>query len=183
MFINFCITVGLRGLQTFLSIHLTDLGASLESAGLLVSVFLALGAAASIYVSTLVRRVGSRALVASSIVAGVPLGVAGMLLLPSPAGWVVVALSGIALGWSNPVLILKAQRHAGDSPAMASSLQMGLAWGLAGIAMVPLGAVGESIGTRNLLIVTSLVPLLGLASCFRLPSDESRAAAAGIAVR
>ena len=55
---------------------------------------------------------------------------------------------------------------------MASSLQMGLAWGLAGVAMLPLGALGELIGTRNLLIVTSLVPLLGLVSCFRLPKDR-----------
>jgi FSR family fosmidomycin resistance protein-like MFS transporter len=173
VFINFSITVGLRGLQTFLGIHLTDLGASLKSVGLLMTVFLALGAAASIYVSSLVRRVGSRALIASSILAGPPLGVAGMLALPSPVGWALIALSGMALGWSNPVLILKAQRHAGDSPAMASSLQMGLAWGLAGVAMQPLGLLGELIGTRNLLIVTSLVPLLGLVSCFRLPKDSA----------
>ena len=171
VFINFSITVGLRGLQTFLGIHLTDLGVSLKSVGLLTTVYLALGAIASIFVSSLVHRLGSRALVASSIFAGVPLGVAGMLLLPSPVGWILIVLSGMALGWSNPVLILKAQRHAGDSPAMASSLQMGLAWGLAGVAMLPLGALGELIGTRNLLIVTSLVPLLGLVSCFRLPTD------------
>jgi MFS transporter, FSR family, fosmidomycin resistance protein len=177
VFINFSITVALRGLQTFLSIHLTDLGASLKSVGLLVTVFLALGALASIFVSSLVRRVGSRALVASSILVGPPFGVAGMLLLPSPVGWALIALSGMALGWSNPILILKAQRHAGDSPAMASSLQMGLAWGLAGVAMLPLGALGETIGTRNLLIVTSLVPLLGLVSCFRLPRDTAGEAA------
>jgi len=175
VFINFCITVGLQGLQTFLGIHLADLGTPMTAVGLLLTVTLALGAAASIYMSTMVRRVGSRALIATSIVAGPPLGVAGMLLLPSPAGWVLVALSGMALGWSNPVLILKAQRHAGDSPAMASSLQMGIAWGLAGVAMLPLGALGELIGTRNLLIVTSLVPLLGLASCFRLPRDAAGA--------
>ena len=37
VFINFSITVGLRGLQTFLGIHLTDLGASLKSVGLLTT--------------------------------------------------------------------------------------------------------------------------------------------------
>jgi MFS transporter, FSR family, fosmidomycin resistance protein len=171
VFINFSITVGLRGLQTFIGVHLADLGQPLKSISLLLWVTLTLGAVASIFVSFLVRRVGSRALVASSIVAGPPLGVAGMLLLPAPVGWILIVLSGMALGWSNPVLILKAQRHSGDSPAMASSLQMGLAWGLAGVAMLPLGALGELIGTRNLLIVTSLVPLLGIVSCFKLPRD------------
>jgi FSR family fosmidomycin resistance protein-like MFS transporter len=179
VFINFCITVGLRGLQTFLGVHLTGLGVPVTSVGLFLTVTLALGALASIYVSSLSTRFHSRALVASSIVAGPPLGVAGILLLPSPMGWVLVALSGMALSWSNPVLILKAQQHAGGSPAMASSLQMGIAWGLAGVAMLPLGALGEAIGTRTLLVAASIVPLLALVSCLRLPKDSRAAAAAG----
>ncbi|MCX7028897.1 MAG: MFS transporter [Spirochaetes bacterium] len=171
IFINFCLTVAIRALQTFLSIHLTDLGQPVTSAGLLLTAMLALGALASILVSSLSRRIDARALVASSILAGPPLGVAGVLLLPSALGWVLVALSGMALSWSNPVLILKAQRHAGDSPAMASSLLMGLSWGLGGIAMLPLGAFGEALGTRTLLVAAGLVPLLGIVSCFRLPRD------------
>ncbi len=171
IFINFCLTVAIRALQTFLSIHLTDLGQPVTSAGLLLTAMLALGALASLLVSSLSRRIDARALVASSILAGPPLGVAGVLLLPSALGWVLVARSGMALSWSNPVLILKAQRHAGDSPAMASSLLMGLSWGLGGIAMLPLGALGEALGTRTLLVAAGLVPLLGIVSCFRLPRD------------
>jgi MFS transporter, FSR family, fosmidomycin resistance protein len=172
IFINFCLTVGLRGLQTFLGIHMTDLGVPLKSVGLLLTATLALGAIVSIFVSSLSRRLGSRPLIVSSVLAGPPLGVAGVLLMPSAAGWVLIALSGMALSWSNPVIILKAQRHAGDSPAMASSLLMGLSWGLAGVAMLPLGALGELIGTRNLLIIAGIVPVLGIVSCFRLPPDR-----------
>jgi hypothetical protein len=54
---------------------------------------------------------------------------------------------------------------------MASSLLMGLSWGLAGVVMLPLGALGELIGTRTLLVVAGIVPLLGIVSCFRLPKD------------
>jgi FSR family fosmidomycin resistance protein-like MFS transporter len=172
IFINFCLTVGLRGLQTFLGIHLVDLGTPVTSVGLLLTATLALGAIVSIFVSSLSRRIGSRVLIVSSVLAGPPLGVAGVLLLPSPAGWVLIMLSGMALSWSNPVIILKAQRHAGDSPAMASSLLMGLSWGLAGVAMLPLGGLGELIGTRNLLIVSGIVPVLGIVSCLRLPPDR-----------
>jgi FSR family fosmidomycin resistance protein-like MFS transporter len=172
VFINFCLTVGLRGLQTFLGIHLVDLGTPVTSVGLLLTATLALGAIVSIFVSSLSRRIGSRALIVSSVLAGPPLGVAGVLLLPSPAGWVLIMLSGMALSWSNPVIILKAQRHAGDSPAMASSLLMGLSWGLAGVAMLPLGALGELIGTRALLVISGIVPVLGIVSCLRLPPDR-----------
>ncbi len=172
IFINFCLTVGLRGLQTFLGIHMTDLGAPVTSVGLLLTATLALGAIVSIFVSSLSRRLGSRVLIVSSVLAGPPLGVAGVLLMPSPVGWALIVLSGMALSWSNPVIILKAQRHAGDSPAMASSLLMGLSWGLAGVAMLPLGALGELIGTRNLLVVAGIVPLLGIVSCLRLPPDR-----------
>ena len=55
VFINFCLTVGLRGLQTFLGIHLADLGQPLKSVGLLLTATLALGALASIFVSSLSR--------------------------------------------------------------------------------------------------------------------------------
>lgn len=177
VFINFCLTVALRGLQTYLGIHLTDLGVPVTSVGLLLTATTALGAVVSIFVSSLSRTLGSRALMASSILAGPPLGVAGVLLLPAFPGWVLVVLSGMALSWSNPVIILKAQRHAGDSPAMASSLLMGLAWGLAGVAMLPLGALGEVIGTRNLLVLSGAFPLLGLVSTLRLPPDSLRGAA------
>ncbi len=53
IFINFCLTVGLRGLQTFLGIHLVDLGSSVTSVGLLLTATLALGAIVSIFVSSL----------------------------------------------------------------------------------------------------------------------------------
>ena len=77
----------------------------------------------------------------------------------------------MALSWSNPVIILQAQRHSGNSPAMASSLLMGLSWGVAGIAMLPLGVLGEAIGTRNMLLAAGCVPLLALVSCLRLPGS------------
>jgi hypothetical protein len=54
---------------------------------------------------------------------------------------------------------------------MASSLIMGLSWGLAGLAMVPLGTLGEAIGMRGMMIVVAAFPLLAVASCLRIPRD------------
>ena len=69
------------------------------------------------------------------------------------------------------LLILLAQKHSGNSPAMASSLIMGLSWGLAGLAMVPLGGIGELIGIRWMMLIVGAFPLLAVASCFRIVRD------------
>ena len=71
---------------------------------------------------------------------------AGYVFFPSTAGIVLIVAAGTVLTFSNPLLILMAQKHSGNSPAMASSLIMGVSWGLAGLAMVPLGALGEALG-------------------------------------
>jgi hypothetical protein len=54
---------------------------------------------------------------------------------------------------------------------MASSLIMGLSWGLAGLAMVPLGAVGEAVGMSVMMVIAGAFPLLSVVSCVRIPRD------------
>jgi FSR family fosmidomycin resistance protein-like MFS transporter len=54
---------------------------------------------------------------------------------------------------------------------MASSLIMGFSWGLAGLAMVPLGAIGEVIGMRAMMMILGAFPLLAIVACLRLPRD------------
>jgi len=169
VFINFCLTVAVRGLSTFLPVYMAKLSMPLTSIGVLFTVMLALGAAISVFVSSLSRRTGKRVLVLTSVAAGAPLAIGGFLLFPSAAGSVLIVLAGTFLTFSNPLLILMAQRHSGDSPAMASSLIMGFSWGLAGIAMVPLGSIGELIGLPGMMVVVGAFPLLSVLSCLRLP--------------
>ncbi len=80
-----------------------------------------------------------------------------------------IVLAGTVLSSSSPLLLLFAQSHSGDSPAMASSLIMGVSWGLAGLAMVPLGWLGEVVGIRAMMLVALLFPLLSVVSCLRVP--------------
>jgi FSR family fosmidomycin resistance protein-like MFS transporter len=169
VFINFCITVGVRGMQTFLPVHLVERGSPVTEVGVLFTVMLGLGAIASIYVSSLSRRAGKKPLILVSVAAGAPLFLGGLILLPSFLGSVLLVASGVVLTFSNPILILFAQTYSGDSPAMASSLLMGLSWGLAGLFMVPLGALGELIGVKSMLLITSVFPLAAIGSCLRIP--------------
>jgi MFS transporter, FSR family, fosmidomycin resistance protein len=171
VFINFCLTVCVRGLSTFLPIYMAGHGMPVTSIGILFTVMLALGAVISVFTSQLSRRIGKRTLIFISTAAGPPLALAGYLLFPSNAGSIVIVIAGIVLTFSNPLLILLAQKHSRNSPAMASSLIMGLSWGLAGLAMVPLGGLGELLGIRTMMIIAAAFPLLAVASCLRISRD------------
>jgi MFS transporter, FSR family, fosmidomycin resistance protein len=169
--INFSLTVSVRGLSTFLPVYMAQASIPVITIGILFTVMLAIGAVASIFVSALSRRTGKRVLVLASLVGGVPLAVAGYLLFPSVAGKVLIICAGTVLTFTNPLLILMAQKHSGDSPAMASSLIMGFSWGLAGLFMVPLGGIGELVGIKWMMVIVGAFPLLAVASCLRLPRD------------
>ena len=167
--LNFLLTVGIRGMQTFLPVYYTRLGFSVTWVGILFTAMLTAGALASILASSLSRRLGWKPLVIASLCGGTPLFLAGILLLPHPAGSILIVASGILLNCSNPIIILLGQKHAGDSPAMASSLLMGLSWGVAGLVMVPLGSLGELIGMRSMLLLSAVTPLAGLIPVRRIP--------------
>ena len=171
VFINFCLTVGVRSLSTFLPVYMAQRGAPVTSIGALFTGMLALGAVASVFVSTLSHRTGKRSLILVSLALGAPLAVGGYLFFASTAGVVLIIAAGTVLTFSNPLLILMAQKHSGNSPAMASSLIMGLSWGLAGLAMVPLGGLGEALGLPVMMVIGGAFPLLSIVSCLRIPRD------------
>lgn len=171
VFINFTLQTAVRVLQTFLPVYMAGLNVPVTEIGVTFTVMLALGAIISIFVSSFSRRTGKRALILSSATISVPLSAAGFLLMPSIWGSILAVLGGMVLTFSNPLLILSAQKHSRGSPAMASSLIMGISWGLAGLVMVPLGALGELIGIRATLAVGSLLPLAAMLSCLRLPRE------------
>lgn len=169
VFLNFLLTVGVRGMQTFLPVYCTRLGVPVTGVGVLFTVMLAAGALASLLASSLSRRYGWRPLVIVSLCGGPPLFLAAIPLLPHPVGLVLITAAGILLTCTNPIIILLGQRHAGDSPAMASSLLMGLSWGLAGLVMIPLGVLGERIGIRSMLILIAAAPLAAMGPALRIP--------------
>jgi MFS transporter, FSR family, fosmidomycin resistance protein len=169
--INFCLTVAVRGLSTFLPVYMAQASIPVTSIGVLFTVMLAIGAVASIFVSALSRRTGKRSLILLSAAGGIPLAVCGYLLFPSVGGSLLIVAAGTVLTFSNPLLILMAQKHSGDSPAMASSLIMGFSWGLAGLFMVPLGWLGEAIGIRWMMVIVGAFPALAIWSCTKLPRD------------
>jgi MFS transporter, FSR family, fosmidomycin resistance protein len=171
VFINFCLTVSVRGLSTFLPVYMANLSMNVTSIGVLFTLMLACGAVISVFAGAFSRLTGKRILILASAVVGVPLAIAGYLLFPAPGARLLIILAGTVLTFTSPLLIVMAQKHSGGSPAMASSLIMGFSWGLAGLAMVPIGSIGELIGMKGMMLIVGAFPLLAIVSCLRLPRD------------
>jgi len=169
VFINFCITVAVRGMSTFLPVFLAGFGMKVTRIGVIFTIMLTVGAAASILAATLSRRTGGRLLILLTMLGGVPFAVAGLFLLPGAWGIVLVVLAGTIFASSGPIMLVFAQSYSGGSPAIASSLIMGVSWGVAGLVMVPLGWLGEVIGIRPMMLAAVLFPVLALVSGLRIP--------------
>jgi MFS transporter, FSR family, fosmidomycin resistance protein len=130
---------------------------------------LTVGAGTSILAASLSKRTGGRLLILATLLGGLPFAVAGLFLLPGAWGVLLVVVAGTIMSSSMPIMLVYAQKYSGGSPAMASSLIMGVSWGFAGLAMVLLGWVGEMIGIRPMMLISLGVPLLALVPALRIP--------------
>ena len=86
VFINFSITVAVRAMSTFLPVSLQQAGVPLTAIGVIFTAMLAAGALVSIFAALASKKSGGRALILGSMLAGVPLAVTGLLLLPAAGG-------------------------------------------------------------------------------------------------
>jgi FSR family fosmidomycin resistance protein-like MFS transporter len=169
VFVNFCLTVAIRAMSTFLPVLLAEAGMPVTRIGVIFTVMLTVGAGASILAASLSKRTGGRLLIQATLLGGLPFAAAGLYLLPGAWGILLVVAAGTIMSSSMPLMLVFAQSYSGGSPAMASSLIMGVSWGLAGLAMVLLGWVGDLIGIRPMMLVSLAVPLLALVPALRLP--------------
>ena len=168
VFVNFCLTVAIRAMSTFLPVLLADAGMPVTRIGVIFTLMLAAGAGTSILAASLSKRTGGR-LILATLLGGLPFAVAGLYLLPAAWGVLLVIVAGTIMSSALPIMLVSAQRYSGGSPAIASSLIMGVSWGSAGLAMVLLGWAGERIGIRPMMLVSLGVPLLALVPALRMP--------------
>jgi hypothetical protein len=59
-----------------------------------------------------------------------------------------------------------------ENPGVASSLVMGLGWGIAGIALTLAGNLADALGITITLIILSFVPLLSVFFCMAIIEEE-----------
>ncbi len=161
----------ISGFNTFIPIYLEaqDVAPMLYAAAL--TVFGMPGAVGSLLAGGLSDRYGRRTLIFASIALALPF-FALFLLCDGILAIVCLGVAGFAIFSSIPVVIIMAQELFPGRVNTASSLVMGLSWGIAGILVTPLGALAERIGISHAL---SLLIGLGVIACvlvFFLPETK-----------
>jgi FSR family fosmidomycin resistance protein-like MFS transporter len=168
---------------TFVPIMLTRRGMTIAEAGTAASAYLVAVGAGGFFGGPVADRFGARRVIVLSLVAAVPF----LALAPLFSGWVLVAMiaaGGFLLQSTLPVNVTFAQTIAPISAATVSSLMMGFAWGVGGLAVPLVGMAADRIGIERTLILMSFMPLVGAVLALPLPAGRiahRHAHAAGVA--
>ena len=133
--------------------------------GAAISLFLLLGAAGGLAAGSLSDRIGRKAILLGSLALATPCLLAFLhgplnLLLP------MIAVSGLFVLSSTPVGVVAAQECLPGRTGLVSGLVMGLAWGVGGLALVPIGWLADRFGLISVMSVVSLLPLAAAALMF-----------------
>jgi FSR family fosmidomycin resistance protein-like MFS transporter len=160
-----CLIVTLRAwvyisFMTYLPMFLQDQGLPLKTGSLMLTVFLAGGAAAGLYGGHLSDRVGRRRIIVVSMLL-YPVFMSLMILSSGPILWVLAAASGAALLASFSVTIVLAQELLPRNLGLASGLILGLGFGMGGLGAAVSGWIADMVGLYKTLWVLALVPVFG----------------------
>jgi FSR family fosmidomycin resistance protein-like MFS transporter len=110
-----------------------------------------------------------------SLAAPVPILLAA-LQLGGVAFVTLLLLGNFLMQAASPIYLVLAQEAMPTRRNIASSLAMGAAWGAAGLATLPIGAIAGSLGLVPVLKVLAILPLVALPLMLLLsPEAPSRA--------
>ncbi len=145
---------------SFLAVLVTQRGGSPLVGGAAISVFLLAGAIGSFFAGNLSDRWGRKAVLLGSMLAATPLYVlflhgATRMLLP------VIAAAGLFALSATPVGVVAAQECLPGRTGLVSGLVMGLAWGMGGLALTPIGWLADTFGLITIMTYVSFLPLIG----------------------
>ncbi|MBN1857848.1 MFS transporter [Candidatus Bipolaricaulota bacterium] len=151
--------------SNFLAVLVIERGGSALLGGAAISLFLLLGAAGGLAAGSLSDRIGRKAILLGSLALATPCLVAFLygplnLLLP------LIAVSGLFVLSSTPVGVVAAQECLPGRTGLVSGLVMGLAWGVGGLALVPIGWLADRFGLISVMTIVSLLPLAAAALMF-----------------
>ncbi|HEY3383958.1 MAG TPA: MFS transporter [Vicinamibacterales bacterium] len=162
------------GFSTFLPVLMTGRGLSVSQAGLAVALYLGAGSFGGLAGGPIADRFGPRRVIAWSLFLAVPL-LALALIIPGPAAMVVLTAGGFFLGSTLPVNITYAHAIAPVATGTVSSLMLGVAWGVGGLAVPLVGMLGDTIGLQPALGMLAFLPAIAALLTLRLPERASHA--------
>jgi len=159
----------IAGFLTFVPIFLHRQQYGLLLSGSANTIFELSGAAGAITGGILSDRLGRKKVIVASFIAAMPflwlfLHTAGKLSLA------LLGLGGFILYTSIPVSIIMAQELYPKRASTVSSLMIGLAWGMGGLLVTPMGAIAEKIGVAQALSLLVFLGVAAVVATFFLPA-------------
>jgi FSR family fosmidomycin resistance protein-like MFS transporter len=151
-----------------------DRGFSVRSASYVLTLFLVGGATGGFVGGNLADRFGGKRIVVFSMIGSVPF----LALFLLTRGWMSLAglfVGGLILLFTIPVNVTMAQELVPTQAGTVSALMMGFAWGMAGLAVIPLfGWSADHVGLHRSLWGVVLLPVAGFLLALALPRDHRR---------
>ncbi|NOQ20945.1 MAG: MFS transporter [Desulfobacterales bacterium] len=148
-----------QSFMTFLPVMVARQGYSLISIGALVSLFVFAGALSGLLAGHLSDRIGFKSVFICAHLLATPCMIAALYL---PGYWIFVFafLSGFFILATMPLGVALAQKLAPGGKSMASSLMMGLAYGMGGLLTPLTGKLADIFTIRPVLAALAIIPLL-----------------------
>jgi FSR family fosmidomycin resistance protein-like MFS transporter len=126
----------------------------------------------SLIAGFLANRRNGRMIVVLSILIACP-ALLSYLHADGIEGYLYLILGGFGIMASNAVLIAMAQELAPKNTALASSLPLGLSWGLASLSLPLIGYLADNIGIAGALHYLALLPLITAIFAAFLPARKT----------
>ena len=146
-----------QSIRVFLPMLVILKGGTMESGSLTLFFVTLAGTIAGMIGGKLADTVGDRKILLCSI-AVAPFFVLAGLLMSGPFALAVLTVGCALLQASSPVTTAMAQRRCAESRSTASSLAMGVSWGIANLFALPVGASADAIGLEPTLYFVAVVP-------------------------
>lgn len=170
MFLTFISTVKSAlsiSFGTYIPFLLKEHGFSLNSTGLIVTLFFISGGMATIFSSKIEKRIGANGVVVLSFLSILPLilGFLYVLKYNEYLACLLFILTGFFILLSVGVILVQAQKAMPQHTGAVSGVMQGFSWGLGALFLAPLGAIGQNWGIEKvLLLMASMAFVVGLYS-------------------
>lgn len=159
--VSFLRNASTRSITFFLPLLIASRGGSLLEGGTALFVIGVMGTMAAVVGARIADRVGKRLFI------GIMLALGPLFLIPAMYTRGSLALIFFAVGISLlrgtiPVTAATAVERSPESRSVASSLMMGVSWGLAGLVTFPLGTLADAFGIEMAMWIGLFLPWLGI---------------------
>jgi len=154
--------------MTFMPVYLSKRGYDLVSVGMIVAIFIIAGTISGLWAGYSSDRIGYKKIFAVTNILMIP---ATLIYLLMPGKWVYggAVIAGFFVFASLPLGVAMAQTLAPKGRSMVSSLMMGLAYGLGGVASPIVGKLADIYSIDAVLFYIAFIPVISIFLIAKFP--------------